>query len=234
MPQNFVIIVAAGTGSRIGGNLPKQFLNLHDKPILMHTIEKFEISTSKPEIILVLSNVMQDFWVSQCKEYNFTVPHSITIGGLTRFQSVKNGLEFIKANYKLDENCKIAVHDAARPLVSSHLIDELFQNCNLSKPAIIPAVKSSNSVRIGNQHESQAVDRETIWLVQTPQVFMADLLLQAYHQEEESTFTDDASVVEKLSNNVFLIPGDPQNMKITFQEDLVIAQHLFNKSKRYP
>ncbi|WFB64889.1 2-C-methyl-D-erythritol 4-phosphate cytidylyltransferase [Sphingobacterium sp. WM] len=229
MSTHFVIIVAAGTGSRIGGNLPKQFLLLQEKPILMHTVEKFANSNCKPQIILVLSEQMIDYWKEICQNYKFNIPHHITIGGNSRFQSVKNGIEFIRNTQTLTADSKIAVHDAARPLVSSALIDNLFLTCNKNRPAVIPAVQSTNSVRLGNQENSHAVDRQTVWLVQTPQLFMADLLVEAYEQPEEDYFTDDASVVEKLSNNLYLLPGEYQNLKITFEEDLAIAQLLFNK-----
>ena len=229
MSTHFVIIVAAGTGSRIGGNLPKQFLLLQERPILMHTMEKFANSSCKPQIILVLSEQMIEYWKEICQNYHFNIPHHITIGGKSRFQSVKNGIEFIRNSQTLTADSKIAVHDAARPLVSSELIDNLFLACQKDRPAVIPAVQSSNSVRLGNQENSHAVDRQTVWLVQTPQLFMADLLVEAYKQPEEDYFTDDASVVEKLSNNLFLLPGEHQNLKITFEEDLAIAQLLFKK-----
>jgi len=232
MSTNFTIIVAAGTGSRIGGNLPKQFLLLDSKPILMHTIEKFAHSSSKPQIILVLSESMLPYWKELCTEYNFEIQHYIAIGGNTRFQSVKNGLELIKKENLNLKDVKVAVHDGARPLISTVLIDELFNTCTVEKPAVIPAVQSTNSVRIGTPENSNAVDRQSVWLVQTPQLFMGNLLVEAYMQTEESYFTDDASVVEKLSNKLYLLPGDQQNLKITYEEDLAIAQLLFNKSKR--
>ncbi len=233
MSTHFVIIVAAGTGSRLGGNLPKQFLQLEEKPILMHTLEKFAASQSNPEIILVLSEQMFGLWNDLCKEFDFNIPHQVTQGGNSRFQSVKNGIEFIKGSPKLSQESKIAVHDGARPMVSSKLIDELYSTCSIDKPAVIPAVQSTNSVRMGNQDQNHAVDRQTVWLVQTPQLFMSNLLIEAYEQPEENYFTDDASVVEKLSNNLYLLPGDQQNLKITFEEDIAIAQQLFNKIKRY-
>lgn len=229
MSTHFVIIVAAGTGSRLGGNLPKQFLLLDGKPILMHTLEKFAASQTKPKIILVLSEQMFDLWDELCREYDFDIPHHITKGGNTRFQSVKNGIEYIKESSQLGPESKIGVHDGARPLLSCKLIDELYTTCNLERPAVIPAVQSTNSVRMGMQEQSHAVDRQTVWLVQTPQLFMGKLLIEAYEQPEESFFTDDASVVEKLSNNLYLLPGDQQNLKITFEEDIAIAQLLFKK-----
>ncbi|MBV2227953.1 MAG: 2-C-methyl-D-erythritol 4-phosphate cytidylyltransferase [Sphingobacterium mizutaii] len=229
MSTHFVIIVAAGTGSRLGGNLPKQFLLLDGKPILMHTLEKFASSQTKPEIILVLSEQMFGLWDELCREFDFNIPHQVTQGGNTRFQSVKNGIEFIKGSTQLGLESKIGVHDGARPLLSGKLIDKLYTTCNLDRPAVIPAVQSTNSVRMGMQEQSHAVDRQTVWLVQTPQLFMGKLLIEAYEQPEESFFTDDASVVEKLSNNLYLLPGDQQNLKITFEEDIAIAQLLFNK-----
>ncbi len=233
MPSNFVIIVAAGSGSRIGSNLPKQFLLLEDKPILMHTLQKFAESKTNPDIILVLSASMIDLWKGLCQQYNFKQPHNIAIGGDSRFQSVRNGINFIKDVIGLDPNSKIAVHDGARPLIKPDLIDQLYDKCQPNLPAIIPAVQSTNSVRIGNQEENKAIERESVWLVQTPQVFMSDLLIKAYKQPEEVYFTDDASVVEKLSNNLYLFPGDQHNLKITYEEDIAIAQQLCNKSKRF-
>lgn len=231
MEQSYVIIVAAGTGSRIGGNLPKQFIPINGQPILMHTLLKFHLSETKPKIMLVLSSEMESYWKELCLEYDFQVPHEICHGGDSRFQSVKNGLAKLRSLIEVPANAIIAVHDAARPLLSTQLIDALYQEVGKGNHAVIPAVQSSSSVRFGNENKSEAVDRNQVWLVQTPQVFQADLLLKAYEQEELSSFTDDASVVEnwnenKTSNNLLIFPGEHQNLKITYQEDLAIAQLL--------
>ena len=226
MQSAFVIIVAAGTGSRMNENIPKQFLLLNEKPVLMHTIEKFCHLSFHAEIILVLSEEMEDYWKDLCVKYNFDISHTIVLGGKSRFQSVKNGIEYIKDNSKVNPNSKILVHDGARPLVSRKLLEELYHVCQGNKKAVIPALKSINSIRIGSETNNKLCDRETVWQVQTPQVFDAKLLMEAYKQPELNEFTDDASVVEKMSNKIFLYQGDQWNIKITYKVDLEIAHFL--------
>lgn len=230
MSNNFVIIVAAGTGTRMNGKLPKQFIPLDGKPILMHTMDKFRASSTNPTIILVLSEGMQSFWEESCQAQQYQNTPHICVGGSSRFQSVKNGIDYIQENFGQKEIGKIAVHDAARPLLSSKLIDELYEQCSEGRQAVIPAVQSSNSVRVGTQESNAAVDRQQVWLVQTPQVFIGKLIIKAYEQEESPLFTDDASVIEQMSNSIYLHPGEQQNLKITFAEDLAIAHLLLNKS----
>ncbi|MFZ4262669.1 2-C-methyl-D-erythritol 4-phosphate cytidylyltransferase [Sphingobacterium sp. HJSM2_6] len=229
MNQHFVIIVAAGTGTRLGGDLPKQYQLLADKPILMQTILKFSTSQIHPKIIVVLAKGMEALWDELCQKHQFELEHYSCVGGSSRFQSVKNALIYIQEQFKITKDTKIAVHDAARPLITSQLIDQLYSTCDSSRPAVIPAVASSNSIRIGDQHNSRAIDRNQVWQVQTPQTFLGELLMEAYQQEEDLLFTDDASVVEKMSNIIHLIPGENHNLKITYEEDLIIAHYLFNK-----
>ena len=197
----------------------------------MHTLLKFHQAQSKPQILLVLSSEMESYWMELCREYNFKIPHILCHGGASRFQSVKNGLITLRNSISDPANAIIAVHDAARPLLTTQLIDALYQEVANGNHAVIPAVQSSSSVRFGTKTKSEAVDRNQVWLVQTPQVFQATLLLEAYEQEELPSFTDDASVVEnwnenKMSNNLLIFPGEHQNLKITYQEDLAIAQLL--------
>lgn len=229
MKKNFVIIVAAGTGTRLGGNLPKQYQLLANKPILMQTILKFLAAKVETEIIVVIAQEMEEFWKGLCQEYGFDYPIHTCIGGKSRFQSVKNALTYIQGHFQLDNDTKIAVHDAARPLLSTELIDKIFDTCDPNKPAVIPAISSSNSIRIGSADTSRAIDRNEVWQIQTPQTFIGELLIEAYKQKEDVIFTDDASVVEKMSNNIYLIPGENHNLKITYEEDLIIAHYLFNK-----
>lgn len=226
MKNRYVIIVAAGTGSRIGGNLPKQFIPVQGKPILMHTLQKFHDSRTNPQIILVLSESMEQYWKSLCEEYQFTIPHHVCHGGNSRFQSVREGIRFLQTIHQEPITGSIAVHDAARPFITSTLIDQLFDSVEQGTQAVIPAVQSSSSVRLGKPENSKAINRDEVWLVQTPQVFDAQLLIAAYQQEEDKDFTDDASVVEKMSNNLILFPGEHQNLKITYEIDLAIAQLL--------
>ncbi|GAA4130903.1 2-C-methyl-D-erythritol 4-phosphate cytidylyltransferase [Sphingobacterium kyonggiense] len=227
MENRYVIIVAAGTGSRIGGNLPKQYVPINGKPILMHTIEKFYHSETKPEIVVVIAKEMENLWSELCQKHGFQIPHHLCFGGESRFQSVKNGIDYI--HYEISAQSTegvIAIHDAARPFLSSKLIDALFLEVEKGNKAVIPAIKSSSSVRIGTRNVNSAMDRESVWLIQTPQVFDAFILKAAYKQQENPEFTDDASVVEKMSNNILILPGEHENMKITFESDLAIAQLL--------
>lgn len=223
---DFVIIVAAGTGSRIGGDIPKQFRLLEGRPVLMHTLEKFNQCQTQPTIILVLSASMMDYWTALCDRHHFNVLHRVCEGGTSRFQSVQHGLKDIEKISELKTGSRVAVHDGARPLVSTGLIDSLFNACNTERPAVIPAVQSSNSIRLGSQEENQATDRNQVWLVQTPQVFDLISLKQAYQQPEQPSFTDDASVFETFNKKLYLYPGEHQNIKITREEDIAIVQQL--------
>lgn len=224
MSKQYVIIVAGGVGSRMNNTLPKQFMLLDHRPVLMHTIHRFHMANPHLEIVLVLAEDMMSYWEELCVEYSFSVPHSVTSGGKSRFQSVRNGLDFIK-NLDAESVDLIAVHDGARPLVSTKLIKELF-DLALSKRNVVPAVSCTNSIRLGEQDRSRAVDRKIVWQIQTPQVFDASVLYHAYEQAESPLFTDDASVVEKMGNTIFLHEGDYLNIKITNPEDLDIA-HVY-------
>jgi len=220
--KNIVIIVAGGTGSRMNAQVPKQYMLLQEKPVLMHTMEKFYLSASKPEIVLAIHPEMLSYWQKLCSQHHFTIPHHICFGGATRFQSVKSALTYI---HELGSpvDC-IAVHDGARPLIATETIDQAYAEA-LVKKAVIVATKSTNSVRLSYVGDaSKAVDRDLVWIVQTPQVFSSDLLWLAYQQKEMDYFTDDASVVEQLGNNIHVLEGSYKNIKITFPEDLAIAE----------
>ena len=214
----YAIIVAGGSGSRMKSELPKQFLLLNEKPVLFYTIEAFYNSDLKPEIILVLNSGYHKYWSDLCTQYNFNIPHKLTNNGEQRFHSVQNALALIDDNKSL-----VAVHDAVRPIISNELITRAFQLAE-QHDAVIPAVTSKDSVRIKKNNLSIAVNREDILLVQTPQVFKSDLLKKAYLQPFNSAFTDDASVVEKTGKSIFITEGDYKNIKITYPEDLLIAQ----------
>lgn len=222
--HNFAIIVAGGSGSRMQSSVPKQFLLLNGKPVLMHTIEAFCKSQSMPQIILVLHSGFHQYWEQLCKEHNFSIPVALVKGGETRFHSVKAGLELIP-----DElNAIIAIHDAVRPLISPTIIDESFRYA-FEHGNAIAAVKSRDSVRQVINDYTISLKREDIYLVQTPQTFQSDLLKKAYKVEYDENFTDDASVVEKSGGIINLINGSHQNFKITFPEDITIAEAILNK-----
>lgn len=223
MPHKLVIIAAGGTGSRLNANLPKQFMLLNGKPLLMHTIEAFEGIVDK--IVISIHGEMIGYWHELCQEYNFTVPHELVPGGNTRFQSIKNGITYLKSiTMDIDfQKASIAVHDAARPLVDRILILKSFDQAQQGNNVTL-AVKSTNSIRIGDINTSTSIDRDTVWQIQTPQTFPAPILNEAYQQEESPLFTDDCSVVEKLGYSIHLLESSNKNIKLTFAEDFEIAQ----------
>lgn len=232
MAKNYAIIVGGGSGTRMQSNMPKQFMLLNGLPVLMHTISKFNNSQSNRSIVLVLNPHLKETWSSLCEQYNFSLPHLIVNGGDTRFHSVLNGLLYIKNIIGTTKDSYIAVHDGVRPLVTEKLIDRGFELVERSK-ALITAVTSKDSIRIKKEDNSNfAVNRENVYLVQTPQFFSVDLLLEAYGQPYQSTFTDDASVVESIGHPIEIIQGDTQNIKITFQEDLLLAENILRNQIR--
>lgn len=218
--KEYVIIVAGGKGLRIGGDIPKQFLPIGGKPVLMRTIEAFFSYNPAITCILVLPIDQQDYWKHLCEQYGFDLPHIVTEGGDTRFHSVKNGLK------EINEEGLVAVHDGVRPFVSQSVITACYEMACL-KGAAIPVIKPIDTLRhikVGDL--SETVDREEYRMVQTPQVFTTRLLRHAYEQEYKPFFTDDASVVEASGNPVFLVDGNRENIKITTPFDLKIAEAL--------
>ena len=205
-------------------DVPKQFMLLNGKPILMHTIESFYYSDFKPEIILVLNVDFITYWEQLCEKYNFLIPHTLIKGGLQRFHSVKNGIKAIKGD------SVIAIHDAVRPLASNELICRSFKEAEESGNAIV-AIKSKDSVRQQKGNTSLSLNRDEIYLIQTPQTFQFELLNTAYKQEYSNEFTDDASVVERTGITLNLIEGESKNLKITFPEDLSLAEFYLSQTK---
>ena len=229
--QYFAIIVAGGSGKRMNSAVPKQFLLLNGKPVIMHTIEKFYLSSYQPRIILVLSQSDQTLWKSLIAEFNFSIPHEIVKGGNERFFSVKNGLDFIDTLIEKKEKAIVAIHDAVRPLVSINTIDRCFEYAD-SKGNAIAAVSSKDSVRIQNIEGNKAIPRESVYLIQTPQVFNYKILKESYLKEYNNSFTDDASVLEANDYPIFITEGDQFNIKITFPEDIIFAEALLKDNER--
>lgn len=221
--QFYAIIVAGGSGKRMNSSTPKQFLLLKGKPILMLSIEKFYHSKYRPKIIVVLAEQEQKTWQKLVQEYHFSIPHEVVNGGTERFHSVKNALSLIT-----EKQCIIAIHDAVRPLVSLKTIDNCYENA-LSTGNAIAATPSKDSVRVQEGSKNKAIARNQVYLVQTPQVFQYQQLEKAYQQNFESFFTDDASVVEKAGFTINLCNGDEFNFKITFPEDITLAEAILNK-----
>lgn len=218
----YVIVVAGGKGLRMGSELPKQFLDLKGKPILIRTLESFHHHDPTIKIILVIPDSHRAYWQQLSDDLSIEIPVKVVSGGETRFHSVKNGLSII------EEDGLVAVHDAVRPLIDSDIIENTFRNAELNG-ATITVVKLKDSIRQLERDRSKAVPRESYRLVQTPQVFKTELLKQAYEQPYQDDFTDDASVVESFGHRVALVEGSYKNIKITTPEDLELAKTFFNE-----
>jgi len=223
--QKIVIIVAGGKGLRMGHELPKQFMIVGGKPILMHTLEAFQKADSSIEITLVLPPLQHHYWSDICEKYNFTIPHTITDGGETRFHSVQNGL--LAATKNLSEKAVIGVHDGVRPFVSSEVILRCYELAE-QKGSVVPVIEVHETLRQISLERSFTVDRSAYCLVQTPQIFRSDILLKAYQQAFTSEFTDDASVVEAAGFSITLTEGNRENIKITTPFDLLVAEALLS------
>ena len=217
--KKHIIIVAGGKGLRMGGDIPKQFLPVCGKPVLMRTLEVFHAYDSSIHIILVLPVSQQAYWQDLCQEYQFTLAHDIANGGDTRFHSVKNGLALVEGEGL------VGVHDGVRPFVSQEVIARCYEEALLKK-AVIPVIGVVETVRHLTDEGSETVPRDQYKLVQTPQVFDVALLRRAYQQEFTDMFTDDASVVEALGEKVFLVEGNRENIKLTTPFDLKLAEML--------
>ena len=220
--ERYAIIVAGGRGLRMGGELPKQFLPLSGKPVLMRTLELFEGEVNR--IILVLPEDHIPFWQELCERYHFTLPHTVALGGETRFHSVRSGLSH------LPQEGLVAVHDGVRPLVSSALIRRSFEEAERSGAAL-PACPVTDSLRLRQEEgKSEAVDRSRYVAVQTPQTFDLGRLQRAYEQAYSPLFTDDASVYEAASlGSITLIDGEETNIKLTTPRDLLLAELLLRE-----
>ena len=236
--NKYVIIVAGGKGLRMGGDIPKQFMLLEGRPVLMHTIQAFYNYDTEIRIILVLPCEQTDYWKTLCSDYNFSVSHQIVPGGETRFHSVKNGLSSISKQINESTNVLIGIHDGVRPIVDKKLITRVYEQADLKGAAfpIIPVIDSMRKLTDGSLYPapctlhplpSVPVDRSQYFLVQTPQVFRADILIEAYKQDYKPEFTDDVSVVETSGIcRPATVEGCRDNIKITTPVDLVIAQAL--------
>jgi 2-C-methyl-D-erythritol 4-phosphate cytidylyltransferase len=216
-----VIIVAGGSGKRMGAAIPKQFLLLSGVPVLQRTLQAFYEFDNNIHIILVLPEDHISHWQALCSKYNFVVPHQVAIGGSERFYSVKNALELIK------DELLVGVHDGVRPLVSKETIDRVFVGA-IQTGAAVPCLPVSDTLRELSGTESKWVNRANFVRIQTPQCFRTDLLLSAYAQPYSSEFTDDASVVEKAGHPIELVAGNEENIKITQPTDLRVAQALMS------
>jgi 2-C-methyl-D-erythritol 4-phosphate cytidylyltransferase len=217
----YVIIVAGGSGKRMGAEIPKQFLELAGRPVLMHTIERFKAFNESIEIITVLPENQLRHWIELQRKYSFTVPQTIVKGGSTRFYSVKNGLKFVNIPGL------VAIHDGVRPFVSLDTIRRCFETAEKLGNAI-PSISPTESLRLITDIGSRPVNRFHVKQIQTPQVFSAGLIKKAYLQEYKPEYSDDATVLEDSGEKINLIEGNREYIKITNPEDLLISTVLIS------
>ena len=219
--MDYIIIVAGGKGLRMGSDIPKQFLPIGGKPVLMRTLERFREYSAELQIILVLPEAQQAYWHQLCEEYHFDVEYTLANGGQTRFHSVQNGL----AKVPDDAQGVVGVHDGVRPFPSIEVIKNCYETAR-TKKAVIPVIPVVETVRHLEGEKSVTVPRGDYRLVQTPQTFDIQLLKAANRQPYNDGFTDDASVVESFGYEITLVEGNRENIKITTPYDMKIAEVL--------
>ena len=222
--MDYIIIVAGGKGLRMGTDIPKQFLPIGGKPVLMRTLERFREYSPTLQIILVLPKAQQEYWEKLCQKHNFTVAYQLADGGETRFHSVQNGLALIPD----DAEGVVGVHDGVRPFPSIDVIRRCYETARTQK-AVIPVIPVVETVRQLEGATSFTVPRDDYRLVQTPQCFDIQLLKAANRQPYNDGFTDDASVVESYGHAITLVEGNRENIKITTPFDITIAEALLQK-----
>jgi len=217
-----VIIVAAGSGSRMGGKMPKQYLQLKGRPLIVHTLERFQRFDPEMKLVVVLAPPHKELWEQMAASYEIARGVIHAVGGSTRYDSVKSGLK------QIDKETLIGIHDAARPLVSQDTLIRCY-DAALRKGSGIPVVDMDESVRmLSAEGGSVHMDRSSLKRVQTPQVFRSDRIKQAYQQAYKSAFTDDASVYETVYGAPTLVEGNKENIKLTTPADMQLAQLLID------
>ncbi len=221
---NHVLIMAGGSGQRMNSTVPKQFMLLHNLPVIMHTISRFREFDENIQLVVVLPQSQIAVWNDLCKTYNFSLEHKVAIGSDTRFGSVCNGLE------KVNNKGLVAIHDAVRPLVSLQTIARCFE-CAAKYGNAIPVVPLIDSIRRKTSAGSIAENRSNFMLVQTPQVFDVDAIKKAYAQPYSELFTDDASVAESDGMKIYFTEGNTENIKITHPVDIQIADLFMRNTK---
>lgn len=232
--RKYAIIMAAGIGTRMGAEMPKQFIELEGKAILQRTIEVFLNACPGVNIITVLPESHMDYWRQYCLDRNFICPQVLVKGGITRFHSVRNALD------KVPEGAVVAVHDAVRPLVTEAFVKDMFMKAETT-PALIPVIPCVDTMKVLEKKkiqgeevlvtmDGQSVDRSVLYAAQTPQIFHSEILKEAYGQAFDTAFTDDASVVLKYGKNLSYLIGERFNIKLTTQDDLVLAKAILSLS----
>ena len=228
--KKYVIVMAAGSGTRMGADKPKQFLEIDGKAILQMTIETFFKACPDISVITVLPEAHMSYWRDYCLERTFTYPQILVKGGITRFHSVKNALE------KVPEGAIVAVHDGVRPLVTAELIRDMFEKAE-KEQSLIPVTPCVDTMKVLEKKGESlvsvpgaSVDRSVLFGAQTPQIFHSEILKEAYSQAFDTSFTDDASVVEKYGKSLSYVLGERLNIKITTQDDLILARAILSLS----
>ena len=227
--SDYIIVVAGGKGLRMGSDIPKQFLPIGDKPVLMRTLERFREYSDDLQIILVLPEAQQEYWQELCKKYDFKVEYMLANGGQTRFHSVQNGLALVPD----DAEGVVGVHDGVRPFPSIEVIRNCYETARTAKAVIpvIPVVETLRHISLTSHPlplTSKTVPRDEYRLVQTPQTFDIQLLKAANRQPYNDEFTDDASVVESYGHKITLVEGNRENIKITTPYDITVAEAIIN------
>ncbi|MBQ9261925.1 MAG: 2-C-methyl-D-erythritol 4-phosphate cytidylyltransferase [Prevotella sp.] len=227
--SDYIIVVAGGKGLRMGSDIPKQFLPIGDKPVLMRTLERFREYSDDLQIILVLPEAQQEYWQELCKKYDFKVEYLLANGGQTRFHSVQNGLALVPD----DAEGVVGVHDGVRPFPSIEVIRNCYETARTAKAVIpvIPVVETLRHISLTSHPlplTSKTVPRDEYRLVQTPQTFDIQLLKAANRQPYNDGFTDDASVVESYGHKITLVEGNRENIKITTPYDITVAEAIIN------
>lgn len=221
--KQFTIIVAGGYGKRMNSEIPKQFLLLDGTPVLMITIKAFHQYNPEMDIVITLPPDQVKYWQKLCKNHSFNIPHAIVKGGKTRHHSVKNAIG------KIQEGSVVAIHDGVRPLISNALIRTCFDTAAVLNNAV-PVIEISESIREITRERNTRADRSRFRLVQTPQVFHSDLLIESFRQSYDPIFTDEANLVEAAGHRINLVKGQQENIKITTALDMFIASAILSNS----
>ena len=226
--KKYIVIMAAGSGTRMGAQVPKQFIEIDGKAILQRTIEVFLEACPGISVVTVLPEKFIPYWKNYCILHNFICPQIIVKGGITRFHSVRNALE------RVPECAVVGIHDGVRPLVTPALVADMYSQAEYV-PALIPVVPCVDTMKVlrkaGDVLETipgETVDRSVLWGAQTPQIFHSEILKDAYTQAFDTAFTDDASVVEKYGKSLSYTMGERLNIKITTQDDLMLAKAIMS------
>lgn len=226
--RRYVIIMAAGSGTRMGAPMPKQFLEIGGKAILQHTIEAFVEACPGISVVTVLNSDYVGYWRDYCLRRNFTCPQIIVAGGFTRFHSVRNALD------KVPDGAIVAVHDGVRPLVTPRLVRDMFEKAETVQ-SLVPVIPCTDTLKVLQKEgeelktvEGVVADRSMLYAAQTPQIFHSEMLKSAYSLAYDTMFTDDASVMQKYGQSLSYMIGERLNIKITTQEDLLLAEAVMS------